>query len=446
MADSYVHIDELIVKLLKQDLTEAELVILNQWIEADPAHQLLFDRIHNTTIINEALAKMYSYDEERGWAMVSSELSVVSGESEVGSGEEVVNGEENGQWSMGNSQPGEDAGLRTMDDGQRSDKVRKIWKRVAVAAGIVGILFVAGYYLVTKYEVRGTDSEQIATKTDDVQAPEKNRASITLADGRIVYLDSSGNGQLAMVNGVKVSKTGDGKIEYNGQLATGNGQIVYNTLSNPRGSKVIDMTLSDGSRVWLNAGSSITYPVVFVGSERRVNITGEGYFEVSQQSTDDGQRKKFIVESGTVEVEVLGTHFNVNAYDDEREAKVTLLEGSVKVQSSVDSRQSSILKPGEQARATVDGQLAMSKDVDVEQVIAWKNNEFIFEDDDLNSIMRQLSYWYDIDVQFNGGSSTNYSGRITRDASISKVLKMFEKLGYVKFEIEGKKIKVINVK
>jgi transmembrane sensor len=422
MADSYVHIDELIVKSLKQDLTEEELIILNQWIEADLVHQLLFDRIQNTTTINEALAKMYSYDEERGWGKLvdSRESGVVSGELE-------------------------ESRQSTVDSPQSDTrKIKMMWKRVAVAAGIVGVLFV-GYWLMKDKTTDDTSTIAHYPQASDVQAPEKYKAQIKLADGKIVYLDSISNGELAMVNGVKVSKTGDGKIEYNGQLATDNGQIVYNTLSNPRGSKVIDMTLSDGSRVWLNAGSSITYPVAFVGNERRVNITGEGYFEVSQQPTDDGQRKKFIVESGTMQVEVLGTHFNVNAYDDDDEIKVTLLEGSVNV-----SRESSVvrLKPGEQVivMGNPSTPLRISKEVDVEKVMAWKNNEFIFEDDDLNSIMRQLSYWYDIDVEFEGTSSSNYSGRITRDASISKVLKMFEKLGYVKFEIEGRKIKVINVK
>jgi transmembrane sensor len=326
-------------------------------------------------------------------------------------------------------------------------KVRRltIWKRIAVAAGLVGVLFM-GYWLMKDKTMVDGQQTIVTDIKNDVQAPDKNRASIKLADGRIVYLDSSGNGQLALVNGVKVSKMDDGKIEYSpstiaqGESGVASGELMYNTLTNPRGSKVIDMTLSDGSRVWLNAGSSITYPVAFVGNERKVTIAGEGYFEIRQQTTADGQRKKFIVESGTIQVEVLGTHFNVNAYDDDSEIKVTLLEGSVNV-----NRESSIvrLKPGEQVRATGDGQWAMSKEVDEEQVMAWKNGWFRFNSEPVVDIMKDISRWYDVEVIYESSvGNETFSGIVSRSSKVSEVLEIM-KLGGVKFNVEGKKITVL---
>jgi transmembrane sensor len=360
------------------------------------------------------------FDEQRREKILAKVFDTVNSEEE----------EANGQWST--------LRLPLRANGQNV-KVRRLWQRIAVAASLVGVLFV-GYWLI-KDKTTDDGHPSTALRINDVQAPDKNRAQITLADGTTVYLDSSGNGQLAMVNGIKVTKTDDGKIVYqttdDGQQTT----VEYNTLSNPRGSKVIDMTLSDGSRVWLNAGSSITYPVAFIGNERKVTIAGEGYFEVSRQTTANGQRKKFFVESGTMQVEVLGTHFNVNAYDDDNEISVTLLEGSVKVQSSVDSRQSSILKPGEQAVINSKDEIRSTNDVDVDVVMAWKNGLFKFDGNDVDAVMKQISRWYDVEVVYEGAKPVaNFRGTISRRDNISEVLKMLELTKAVNFKVEGKKV------
>jgi ferric-dicitrate binding protein FerR (iron transport regulator) len=200
------------------------------------------------------------------------------------------------------------------------------------------------------------------------------------------------------------------------------------------------MTLSDGSRVWLNAGSSITYPVAFVGNERKVQINGEGYFEVAHNAD-----KPFVVSKGDVSVTVLGTHFNVNAYDDESDVRVTLLEGSVEVKSKVGSGKSKVIKPGEQAKVISNGQLTISKDVDLDEVMAWKNQQFIFERLDLASIMRQLSRWYDIEVNYEGKMPSNkFSGIISRTRNISAVLEMLKGTGDLQFKVDGKIVTVLN--
>jgi ferric-dicitrate binding protein FerR (iron transport regulator) len=245
-----------------------------------------------------------------------------------------------------------------------------------------------------------------------------------------------GNGTLATQGNIKVVKLDNGQIAY--QTASGDAStplsVTYNTLNNPRGSKVIDMQLSDGSHVWLNAGSSLTYPVAFVGNERKVQITGEAYFEVAHDAS-----KPFVVSKGVTSVEVLGTHFNVNAYDDEDALRITLLEGSVKVASKGNLK---VIKPGEQA--VVANGINVNKDVNVEQVMAWKNGMFKFNNTNMKQIMREIARWYDVDVEYQGDfSDLNFGGFVSRQANISELLKRFSATEQVHFKVEGRKIIVM---
>ncbi|MDX1956281.1 MAG: FecR domain-containing protein [Chitinophagaceae bacterium] len=324
--------------------------------------------------------------------------------------------------------------------------VRKINRTRWVAAAVIVGLLAVGWWL-----VRGPGSDDRGQMTDDrgtianqtdVLAPASNRATLTLADGRTVYLDSTENGALAELNGVKVVKTADGKIVYTGSGVGGpESGLVYNTLYNPRGSKVIDITLSDGSRVWLNAGSSITYPVAFAASggrnERRVQITGEAYFEVAPDKT-----KPFYVSKGDMEVMVLGTHFNVNAYDDEADIRVTLIEGSVKVSASrLTSDVSRILKPGQQALlTTLDSRLTLNTKPDLEETLAWKNGRFIFTNASIETIMNQVANWYDVEVVYEGKITKTFRGGMPRTLSAASVFRILEETGGVHFEIKGKQV------
>ncbi len=329
-----------------------------------------------------------------------------------------------------------------------------VWWKVAVAV----CLLVVGWWFLVRGPGSGVGSEVGGPGTEvvkhDVEAPDMNKARVTLSDGRTVSLDSLQNGLLADQSGVKLIKLSDGRIIYQSAESNSPSPLVenglgdeVNTLINPRGSRVIDLTLSDGSHVWLNAGSSITYPVSFVPfvGNRKVEISGEAYFEIAHDKT-----KPFIVStmppSGGrgAEVEVLGTHFNVNAYDDEQDIKVTLLEGSVKV-STDDGRRSTVIRPGEQARVTDNGQLATDSRVDLEQVMAWKNNKFIFSGDNIQSIMRQLARWYDVTVQYEGAVPTDeFVGVISRSRyeNMSAILDMLARTKTVRFRMEGRTITV----
>jgi transmembrane sensor len=303
--------------------------------------------------------------------------------------------------------------------------------RWAAAAVIVLSLGAAAYWLFNDKQA-GSTAVVAATTIQDVQAPQSNRATITLANGKTVYLDSAANGSLATQSNVLLIKLADGQIAYKGAAS----ELVYNTLTNPMGSKVIDMTLSDGSRIWLNAGSSITYPVTFVANERNVEISGEVYFEVAHNAA-----KPFRVRHGAMEVQVLGTHFNVNAYDDEPEVKVTLLEGAVKIsnrQSAIGNAESAILKPGEQAALTADSRLTIHDNANLAQVMAWKNGLFSFSGADLTTVMRQLARWYNIQVKYEGQiPARKFSGEITHDLTLSQLMNGLQSLG-IQFSIEGR--------
>ncbi len=306
---------------------------------------------------------------------------------------------------------------------------RKIWW----AAASVVILF--GVFSFLKFFNKQTESVKIAkTIPNDVKAPQANRAMITLANGQKVFLDSVGNGALAIQGNVKLVRLPNGEIVYQSASGEISRELKYNTLTNPRGSEVIHLALSDGSRVWLNAGYSLKYPIEFVGKNRKVEISGEAYFEVAHNET-----KPFIVNYGNMEVKVLGTHFNVNTYgDDGDNVKVTLLEGSVKVN---DGAASSLLKPGEQAK--VGNTIKIVRDVDLDAVMAWKNGYFQFDHASLQTVLNQISRWYDVNVIYKGRNETReFMGAIQRDLDLSEVLKILEK-NKVHFKVVEKELIVL---
>ena len=305
----------------------------------------------------------------------------------------------------------------------------RIWRWVAAASIILAIGLSGWFFFLNKND----NQQQIVQKKiipNDIKPPEANRATITLTNGQTVYLDSAAIGSLAVQGTVKLVKLANGKIAYQSESDEIIEKPTYNTLTNPKGSQVVDMTLADGSRVWLNAGSSVTYPIAFIENERTVSITGEAYFEVASDKT-----KPFRVTHGNMQVEVLGTHFNVNAYDDEKNIKVTLLEGSVRLKINEENQ---ILKPGEQAQ--VSGTASIIKDVDVEAVMAWKDGRFKFSGVDIETIMRQAARWYDIDIEYLGKVEGTLSGGVARNVNVSQLFHVLELTDKVRFEIEGRKV------
>ncbi|PVD52563.1 iron dicitrate transport regulator FecR [Terrimonas sp.] len=299
-------------------------------------------------------------------------------------------------------------------------------RRLAVAAAVSFIIGLSGYFLL--FNKKQPVSQEIvkASHAGDVEAPETNRAMILLANGQKVYLDSAANGSLTMLGSIQLVKLADGKIAYEA-TGTSSGEVSYNTLLNPRGSKIIDITLADGSRVWLNAGSSLTYPVAFTGNERKVSIEGEAYFEVAHNAS-----KPFIVSKENTDIKVLGTRFNVNAYDDEADMKITLLQGAIRV---TNNQQAAIVKPGEQA-IVKSGRIDMADAVNLEQVMSWKEGYFRMKGTDLASLMRQIARWYDVQVVYkNKVPEGRFGGLINREVNLLDVLNALEQYGiYSRFE------------
>jgi transmembrane sensor len=266
-------------------------------------------------------------------------------------------------------------------------------------------------------------------------APGSNKALLTLSDGSKIALDDARNGTLGNQGQTTLNKTKNDELIYeSGAAAAKNAPVVYNTVSTPKGGE-FQLVLSDGSKIWLNAASSITFPTTFSGTERRVTITGEVYFEVAKN-----KELPFRVIAGKQTVEVLGTHFNINAYADESAIKTTLMEGSVKVSSG---NQSAILKPDQQANISTNGSdMIKIKTVDTDNVLAWKNGSFDFEKEELQAIMRQVARWYDVDVKYEGNVPLkSFTGSISRNVNLSELLKMLKYTG-INFKIDGQTVVV----
>lgn len=285
---------------------------------------------------------------------------------------------------------------------------RRIWVAAAAAVLLIGTSY--ALYSVWQQPARAVAEQQ------DVQ-PGHAGAVLTLADGSKVVLDSLHNGVVATQGGAAVNLQ-NGQLIYNANAHTK--QETYNTMSTPKGRQY-QLVLPDGSKVWLNAASSLTYPVAFNGTERKVKVSGEAYFEVASQTAPF----RVEVNDGT-EIQVLGTHFNVNAYPDEASINTTLLQGAVKI---VTRGASQLLHPGEQAQVPANATyIKLEQNIDLQTVTAWKDGSFAFNHADLKTVMRQLARWYDIDVIFEGNvPEGSYSGEIDRSLTLDQVLKGLSK-------------------
>jgi transmembrane sensor len=302
-----------------------------------------------------------------------------------------------------------------------------LWKRVAVAATVATIIFGAGLFYFSND--KKADEPSVAF-VNDIK-PGKVGATLTLANGLKINLTDASNGELAREAGISVSKTADGQLVYAAKSSAGEpGKI--NTLTTAKGETYI-LTLPDKSQVWMNAASSLTYATSLnERGERRVKLSGEAYFQIAKDKAHP-----FIVETDKQEVEVLGTHFNVNSYANELITKTTLLEGSVKIRAG---KLEKILRPNQQA--VLSGDKIQVDDVEAEYEVAWKNGFFMFNGERLESIMAKVSRWYNVEIEYKDPElkSKEFLGTISKFETISKVLNMLERTQVVSFKIKGNKI------
>lgn len=298
-----------------------------------------------------------------------------------------------------------------------SAKMVRFRNRWWMAAAAVILLVAAGIYF-----LQPPAPQAVTVQHMDVR-PGSSKAVLTLADGTTVPLDSAGN----QVIRPGIIQQGD-QLQYEGESAT----VSYNVLTTPRGGQ-FRLTLPDGTKVWLNAASSLRYPTAFTGAERKVEVTGEAYFEVVQNAG-----KPFrVTTAGQAMIEVLGTRFNVNAYPEESSIHATLLEGAVKVSAG---QHSAVLKPGQQAQVNASGRISITANVNLDEVMAWKNELFYFRDADIRTVMRQLERWYDVQVEYAGAiPERRFQGEIQRNLPLSDVLEGLKTTG-IRFTIEERKI------
>jgi ferric-dicitrate binding protein FerR (iron transport regulator) len=384
-----IRIADLIFRSLRENLTPDEQGELNSWIIESEKNRNMYDELTHSGL-REDMTALSSFNVERARKRLAKKI-------------------------------------------QPRGRLIAIWALRYASAAAVLIILVAGYFLVTKKSpITVSKPVVVNAPANDITAPEKVHAILTLADGKTVILDSVNNGQLVSGGNANIMKLSDGHLVYRGQ-SVATDEMQYNTLTVPRGSKIVELTLSDGTNVTLNSASSITYPTSFSGKNRQVKIEGEAYFEVAHDHT-----KPFIVQKGDAKVEVLGTHFNINAYDDEDAIAVTLLEGSVKVSS----RQASgniILRPGQMAR--VKQRIDVLRDVNLGEVMAWKEGKFRFgESTDIGTIMRQIARWYDLHIVYQGNITGHLGGTINREANVSEVLKILEMTGAAHFSVQDNKV------
>lgn len=434
--ENFEEIADLLYKYIREDISTEESVRLQNWVQQSGKNQQFFDKASNTKLLLENVSikreSLQQVDLDQAWQELK-----------------------NLGWEL-----------------PEEPEVKVIpfnWRKYAVAASLL-IVVLAGAYLWLK-PVNKQPAE-IATTPKEIKndvLPNTKNAVLTLADGTTIILDSAQNGMLATQGGMSVVKKDKGQLVYEGSpLATEGSPLAYNTITVPKGSDVVFITLSDGSKVWMNAASSIRYPTTFTGNVRKVEITGEAYFEVAKSvvasgTKQPGAKQSFIVQKGNMQVEVLGTHFNVNTYEEESNIKVTLIEGLVRVllrSARNDSQKSEVvIKPGQQAVVKVsptgvrhpeqsegsEGAIRVKQDPNIEEVMAWKNGKFVFDNTGLETIMRQIERWYDIEVSYEGnikGQEITLTGEISRYSNASQVLELLETTRFLQFTVEGRKITV----
>ncbi|PTS95413.1 hypothetical protein DBR11_21475 [Pedobacter sp. HMWF019] len=316
---------------------------------------------------------------------------------------------------------------------------QQLWPRIAAAAAVLLVVGLSIFFYTSRHLEGSAATRDLSA--NDIK-PGSNKAYLILSNGKRLSLTDAANGAIAKEAGVDITKTADGQVIYESRTSYSD---ALNTIETPRGGQY-QIRLPDGSKVWLNAASKLIYPVTFIGrGQREVTLSGEAYFEITKD-----KQHPFKVKSAGQVVEVLGTHFNINSYADEPVAKTTLLEGSVAVrhvEGSVATRDLSsrrddvVLKPGQQASLT--GTAIKVTEVNPDDAIAWKNGEFVFNDESLQNIMRKIARWYDVDIIYKDVNPNKpFGGSVSRFENISKVLEKLELTGSVHFKIEGKTIYV----
>ncbi|WP_447639956.1 MULTISPECIES: FecR domain-containing protein [Chitinophagaceae] len=311
------------------------------------------------------------------------------------------------------------------------------WGQIAAIFAVV-VSIAGGFFMYSRLEKKKLENTAVTRKKSPVDIhPGTIGATLTMADGTVVVLDTTGNGVIANTDGSLIRKTSDGALVYDSR-SDNVGKASVNKLSTPIG-RTFKVVLPDGSLAYLNAGSSLSYPTAFTGKERNVEMNGEVYFEVEHDATKPF--KVHVMSGGREEsvVRVLGTHFNIKSYDGETNSQTTLCQGSIQWSSANIER---ILTPGEQLEKNRQTSGIKKHIVDTDEVTAWVNGDFNFHNASVEDIMQQIARWYGVVVMVEGDhSDMHFNGVISRNSSLQKVMKILE-LGGVKYQLDGNKITI----
>lgn len=394
MTDSMYKISDLAFKYLKGELDAAETEELNEYLAASEDNRLFFESLINTDDISANVKAIYELDRAATWQTIVANTP-------------------------------------------RLQKRKIILMRPSLkyAAAVILVAALGAYVYINKTKKPDVAVVNPLTPVQTDLQPGGNKATLTLAGGQTITLDNAGNGNIATQGNTTVIKTADGQLAYNNPGKDAN--VYYNTVSTPKGGQY-QLTLADGTKIWMNAASMLRFPTAFTGKERLIELNGEAYFEVAKNA-----QAPFIVKtkSGTT-VQVLGTHFNIMAYSDEKDTKTTLLEGAVKVACGASE---ATIKPGQQALSLINNataSISINKAASISEAIAWKNGVFEFNNADLKMVMRQIARWYDVDITYEGNLPEKvFTGSMARNLNAADLLSGIEFIG-VKFKIDGKKIVV----
>ncbi|WP_019947485.1 FecR family protein [Hymenobacter aerophilus] len=406
-------------RYLRGELTAAEAQAFGQWLAADPRNAALLDSVQDADAVRAELAFFAALDPDAAWQHVARQTGqpTVRPLLPLPAADEV---------------PGEADNPFTTDEAAPAWWQRTAWRIAAAAALLLGLG--TATYEITHQPAAPTVAVATAPAAPGIGEPASARAQLKLADGQVLNLDELRNGRVWTGDGIRVSQRG-GVVHYESVGTPSDGAAVaYHTLAAPRGGRY-QLVLPDGSRVWLNAASSLRFPTAFVGNQRRVELTGQAYFEVAPN-----KRQPFRVQAGGTTVQVLGTHFDVMAYPDEPGVRTTLLEGSVNIERH---GRTARLQPGQQATCALGSTGIVVGPADIEAAVAWKQDLFAFRGHSLPEVMRQLGRWYNVDVQYAQQlPESHYSGLISRRSTLPKVLEMLTLTGDVRFEQSGRTVRV----
>lgn len=407
-------VQQIVIKHLRQEILSVEESAILRQLLATKGGPELIEKFKDKEWVEEQLTQMEGFSNDRIWQKFQS----------------LVEAERMNSMNKVNE------AVAAIHTGHR----RLIWRRISAVAAVIVLVAVSAIYWVSHRNGTASGTGGRANVAAVAGLPGGNKAVLTLSDGRQINLDSSSNGAIADQGNITISKPAEGQLAYSALLQKPS-TSVYNTLSTPRAGQ-FSLSLPDGTKVWLNNASSLRYPVFFTGDRREVDLTGEAYFEVAQNAT-----MPFVVRiqnSGAGPdggaVEVLGTAFNIMAYQDEQTERTTLVEGKVRVQLQGHQQ---VLQPQEQAVADAEGHLEITTHVNVAEVTAWKNGYFHFDHSSLTGTMRQLARWYDVEVEYKGRMTEQaFMGKIQRNLPLEVVLKGLAN-EHVHFQLEGRKLLVL---